>query len=344
MFLLRYKEKLSSLSFRHLRRMAGRLSVSPLASLRNGIMKVMINLTYNCHCDCDYCWCADYVNKGREELSTQEVNNAIDQIAEQPSLLSLVSFIGGEPLLREDIYLLVGYTAQKGIFVEMETNGVLLSEPNVNRLKGSGLSHIFVRIEGSGAEAHDSLSGLEGCFNKAVKGIEFCRKAGLSCSIFSNVSKEKIRNGEIEKIMKLAKALGVASARLIYPTLGGRLIAAEGRRLTGQEEEEVSGMLEPGFSYLESTHSPSGSSGRFCAALQKRFFHISCHGEVQPCPFVPLSFGNIRERSLEEITKKMFAHPIFNKGYSGCLMNDPLFRREYIDPAGLKSRYRNITL
>ncbi len=341
---LRYREKFNSLSHYHLYRFIKTLLKSPFQSIHNGVMKVMINLTYNCHCDCDYCWCASYENKGRQELSSSEVKKIIDQIADYPSLFTLVSFIGGEPLLKEDIYQLINYAAEKGLFVEMETNGILLSESSVAKLKSAGLNHIFIRIEGSSKESHDSISKAEGCFAKAIKGIELCRSAGLSCSIFANTSKEKIYNGEIKRIIELAKALGVASIRIIYPTLSGRLIDAEERRLSAQDEAQVAGLLEPGFVYLESTHSSSRGSSRFCAALHKEFFHISCHGEVQPCPFVPLSFGNIRERGLAEIVSVMFGHPIFSKGYSGCLMNNPDFRREYILPAGLEDSYRNIVL
>ncbi len=142
----------------------------------------------------------------------------------------------------------------------------------------------------------------------------------------------------------MAKHLRVNSVRLIYPTLAGGLINAQNQQLNAEEEAKVGALLEPGFVYLESTDSSSKVSSRSCAALQKKFFHVSCYGEIQPCPFVPLSFGNIRQKDLNEIVDGMFMHPVFYEGYSNCLMNDPVFRRKYILPAELRACYRNIVL
>nr|MBU1327678.1 radical SAM protein [Candidatus Omnitrophota bacterium] len=343
-FRLKYKEKISSLSFFHLLRLAKTIFKSPRGSINNGIIKVMFNLTYRCQCSCDYCWCSRYEKNTTEELSLAEVKRTVDQIAQRSSLFTLVSFVGGEPLLREDIYQIVKYATKRGLFVEMETNGVLLSESCVLKLKSSGLNHIFVRIEGSDETAHDSVSHCPGCFKLAIEGIRRCLRAGLSCSIFANASREKIRNGQVERIIDLAKRLRVNSVRVIYPTLAGGWINAENQRLSAEEEAKVAALLEPGFVYLESTGSCSKGSSRSCAALQKKFFHISCYGEIQPCPFVPLSFGNIRQRDLNEIVNGMFRHPVFYEGYNNCLMNDPDFRRKYILPAELWACYRNIVL
>ena len=341
---MRYKEKLSSVSFFHVKRFIKTISRFPIRSIRNRVVKVMINLTYRCECDCDYCWCGSYEKKPEQELSFLELKEIINHIAAYPSLLVLVSFIGGEPLLREDIYDLVRHAAKKGLFVEVETNGISLTEPNVSRLKKAGLNHMFVKIEGANRDKHDSLSKVKGCFEKAVRGIKLCHKEGISTSIFTNALKEKVKNGELPKIIRLAKELKVTSMRIIYPTLSGKWIVAEDQRLSSEEEEAVSFLLEPGFVYLESTRSYRKGARRFCAALEKNFFHISCYGEVQLCPFVPISFGNIRQKSLDKIVSTMLEHPIFYENYNGCLMNNIDFRRKYILPAHQEHSYRNITV
>lgn len=339
---LKFKEKCATRCWRQSARLPMMLSRAPLQSVKNGIIKVMINVTYRCDCGCDYCWCREYAKVPEREFSTSELKKAIAEIAQYPSLSTLVSFVGGEPLLRNDIYEAVAYAVKRGLFTEMESDGFLLSEAAAERLKASGLHHMFVRLEGACAETHDAVSRLRGCFDKAVAAIRHCLKAGFSCSIFMNATKEKIRSGEVAKIIGLGKELGAASVRIIFPTLAGGLLARKDMLLTEAEAASVRKLLEPGFVYLESSDHGGRKKERYCAALRRKFFHISCYGEVQPCPFVPVTFGNVRERPLKEILERMFVHPMFSAGYAGCLMNNPDFRRTYIEPAQLGSSYRNI--
>jgi len=339
---LKFREKFSNSFHYQVLRLGKTLFTFPKEVFKNGVIKAMLNLTYRCDCDCDYCWCASYDKNPEEELSFLELKDVIDQIAGYPSLFTLLSFIGGEPLLREDIYQLVDYASRRGLFTEMETNGVYLSRDNILKLKDSRLSHLFVRIEGSTKDRHDSISRLDGCFEKATEGIKRCQDLKLPCSIFMNASREKIRDREIERVIDLGRALKVKSVRIIFPVLSGRLIRQEMSRLTPEEEEAVRRFLEPGFVYLESSDACFKQTQRICAATRREFFHISCYGEIQPCPFVPLSFGNLRREKLNDILKRMWGHDIFSNAYQDCLMNNTALRDRYIMGHNLEKVYRNI--
>ena len=341
---LKFKEKFNSQFYFQLARLIKIFCLSPLKSIKGGVLKAMINLTYRCDCNCDYCWCGSYDKYPDKELSRFEIKKILNEIAKFPSIFTLVSFIGGEPFLKEDIYELIDYASKKGLFSEMESDGIKLSKSEVLKLKKAGLSHIFIKIEGSDADKHNKLAKIDGCFEKAIKGIKTCVKEGLSCSIFMNVSKKKIKEDEVSKIIDLGRSLGVNSVRMIYPMLSGRWLAREDQGLTDEERKQVEKLLDPGFVYLESSDSVYAGKERMCAALSRKFFHISCYGEVQPCPFVPVSFGNLHSKTLFEALNYMWRHPIFNAGYTGCLMNNQDFRKKYILPARLDISYRNINI
>lgn len=343
-FRLRYNEKLSNSYTRQLIRLGRMLCRRPRAAVRQGILKVMINVTYRCECRCDYCWCGEYEQIPGKELTTAEIKKILDEISSHPSLLTLVSFIGGEPLLRDDIPSLITYAQKKGLFTEMETNGFALTPKIIHELKTAGLHHLFVKVEGSSAESHDAQAQLPECFKKAIDGVKESVRRGLSCSIFINAQREKIEKNELEEIIALGKALNVRSVRMIHPTLSGKWLTAGEQLLDSSQEQKVQALLEPGFVYLESSYAADTKSSRICSALNRKFFHISCYGEVQPCPFVPLDFGNIRAKPLEEIVSFMWSHPLFTKTYRGCPMNDVSFRTEYILPSRLDLMYQNIPM
>ncbi len=72
-------------------------------------------------------------------------------------------------------------------------------------------------------------------------------------------------------------------------------------------------------------------SGIGCLAAYIQYY-VSAYGDVTPCDFTPLSFGNIRTESLKKIWKKMINHPAYKHRSSFCRMQNPDFRRLYIDP------------
>jgi len=328
---LRYREKCRSVYYRQVIRLINMLVRHTSISIKQGILKVMIGLTYDCQCRCDYCCAGLYVQEKEKELTTGEVKAVTTDIASLPSLCTLVSFFGGEPLLREDIFALVEWTASKGLFTEVETNGILLSPETVKRLKQTGLHHLFVRVESADAALHDRISHFEGCFERAVRGISHCASEGLSCSISTIASREKVHSADLKKIIDLGRELGVSSVRILYPTRAGRWLQENNQMLTEKEKTRVNELLEPGFVYLESSYIAHKTQARICPSRQKRMFYISCYGEVQPCPFVPLTFGNIRQGRIGEIAHSMWQHDsLRGAAQSGCIMDDSEFYRRHL--------------
>ena len=72
-------------------------------------------------------------------------------------------------------------------------------------------------------------------------------------------------------------------------------------------------------------------AGIGCLAANIQYY-VSAYGEVSPCDFAPLSFGNIRSEPLRAIWKKMIEHPAYNKKAQYCRMQHEKFRHFYIDP------------
>ena len=329
---LKYREKFGNSCYRQLLRMAGMLLYSPFASFRQGILKAMVGLTYDCQCRCSYCCSGLYPRNRENELSEQEVKGLLNSIAELPSVFTLVSFFGGEAMLKESLFSLIEYACGKGLFTETETNGLLLSRQRIKNLKKAGLHHIFIKIESTDPALHDEISGVENCFKSAIEGIRCCVAEKLSCSISTIAFKDKIYNGELKKIISMGKCMGVSSIRILYPTAAGKLSGAYNQLLNQEDKNKVRSLLRPDFVYLESTHVCIKELDRTCPSAQKNFFYVSCYGQVQPCPFVPLIFGNIRDKKIGKILKHMWQQPFFNnKRHNGCLMDRQVSYNRYIN-------------
>ena len=72
-------------------------------------------------------------------------------------------------------------------------------------------------------------------------------------------------------------------------------------------------------------------SGIGCLAANIQFY-ASAYGEISPCDFTPLSFGNIRNEPLKKIWMRMVKHPAYNHKSPFCRMQNDNFRKTYIDP------------
>ncbi len=341
---LKYREKCGNAYYKQLFRLLKMLFQSPLASHRQGVLKVMLGLTYDCQCNCLYCCAGLQPRSNEKELSVKEIKNLIQAISRLPSFFTLISFFGGEALLKESIFELIQYACRWGLFTETETNGILLSAENVKKLKQAGLHHIFIRLESTDDKLHDDISRFQGCYESAREGIRRCVAAKLSCSISTIAFKDKIYNGELERIINLGKRLGVTSVRIIYPTRAGKLLNGQAQLLGPKDKKLVRELLRPDFVYLESTQICVAQLDRICPAKQKKLFYVSCYGDVQPCPFVPYGFGNIRQEKVCAILSRMNQQNIFDsQDYGGCLMDDPELLEKQLNHA-LESGLTKLTV
>jgi MoaA/NifB/PqqE/SkfB family radical SAM enzyme len=137
-----------------------------------GPMYLGWDITFRCNAKCGFCdrWKHPLP---KEELTTAQCKAVIDDLAKLKTWN--ISFGGGEPLLRDDLFELVGYARKKGILVNINTNGYLLSERLVE-IFNSGVSSITVSVDSESEAYHDSQRRISGLFAKAVSAIKEIRR------------------------------------------------------------------------------------------------------------------------------------------------------------------------
>lgn len=167
----------------------------------------VIWVTNRCNLKCMMCnqWKID-PRLLSQELTTQEWYSFVDSVSHMGTLVIVIT--GGEPLLRPDIFDVIKYIHKKGIASHLCTNGTLLNESTVNRIKDSGLNSVSVSLDSDCAEVHNLMRGMD-CFDMVVKGIRLLRhtapeiKIGINCVI----SKQNFRN--IYRMVPFAERLRV---------------------------------------------------------------------------------------------------------------------------------------
>ncbi len=267
------------------------------------------NITLQCPLKCPHC----YVDAGQEAadvLSTQEAYAVIDQIRLTGTPVVVLS--GGEPLMRDDLCTIARYGTDRGLRMVMGTSGYFLDRKMAAQLREAGVRAAAVSIDSANPAVHDSFRGVSGAWEKAIAAIRNCRDEGMGVQI--NMTVMQPSSGEIESVVELGKDLGVRDYQIFFPIPTGRAYGA-GSVNAGEYEEVIREVLvkygnsdvnlrptcAPQFRRIAEDLGISNPAwGRGCIA-GIRYCRIYANGDVTPCPYLPVSAGNVRTKSFAAI-------------------------------------------
>lgn len=131
-------------------------------------------ITHRCNANCEMCLhpiklaTDDFL--ASQELSDFEIRQIIPELAETGC--RSIHFSGGEPLLRKRLEKFVKDAGRKGLRSKLTTNGTLASEERALALARAKLRTVNVSLDGPSALVHDKIRGVNGFFDKAIRGIQ----------------------------------------------------------------------------------------------------------------------------------------------------------------------------
>lgn len=102
------------------------------------------------------------------------------------------SLTGGEPLLHPKYFDFVKILKHKGLYVNSPTNGTLLTERNVKRLRESGIDSVILSIDSLNPEVADKVRQYPGQLHSALNGLKLLRKYRIPSSAIIILAKRNI--------------------------------------------------------------------------------------------------------------------------------------------------------
>jgi MoaA/NifB/PqqE/SkfB family radical SAM enzyme len=163
---------------------------------------VHLQITKRCNLRCIYCYADPENLTSVPDLEYAEYTRLIDELARLGT--RWIRFLGGEPLLRNDIGAMIDYAKNKGMITEMNTNGYFM-ETQGQAIKN--LDSLVVSIDGT-RETNDQCRG-QGSYDKAIKAIEIAKDLGMSVRLHGCLSKYH-RQEDIDHLAHLAIKYGTA--------------------------------------------------------------------------------------------------------------------------------------
>jgi len=297
----------------------------------NAPFLVVWDFTHRCNLKCIHCY-QDAQQALPDELTTEEARHVIDELTSAG--VAVIAFSGGEPLMRKDFFEIASYAHRNGIYVALASNGTLITSSVAEKLSRAGVDYVEISIDGKDALHHDAMRGIPGAFDRSVSGIEHCVRQGIFTCIATTVTSENY--DEVPAICELGKELGVRRIMAFNFIPTGRGIALADKDISPCQREDLlrfilgqnSNRSSPDILStapqlarvaLESDgaggvpvghfHTGEGLEGKTrmladfiggCGA-GRLYCCIEPSGNIQPCVFMPIPVGNIRERPFLDI-------------------------------------------
>jgi len=289
---------------------------------------LLAEVTYKCPLHCVFCYNpVDFALAG-PELSTEDWLRVLREARAAGSVQC--GFSGGEPLVRDDLEILVAEAHRLGFYTNLLTSGVGLTEARAAALKQAGLDHVQLSFQDSTKELNDFLSHTK-TFDLKRRTAEIIKSHDwpmvLNCVI------HRLNIDYIGQIIELAVELGAEYLELANSQyyswaelnrdnlLPSREQLERAERITNEFREKLGDRLKIIFvvpDYYE-TRPKKCMNG-----WGSIFLTVTPDGSALPCHVAKMlkdmSFPNVRDMGIQDI---WYGSDAFNRYRGDSWMKEP---------------------
>jgi MoaA/NifB/PqqE/SkfB family radical SAM enzyme len=309
---------------------------------------VHFEITYRCSCKCVFCsrWTVG-PQRSSEELSTDEIINFFKK-AVNLGIVG-VSFSGGEPFLRKDIFDIAAFCKDSGLLVHVNSNGTLIDEKNCGKIN-TFFDSILISVDSHIPATHDHFRGVPGTFQKAIKALQLLDRSKTMVQMVVNAE-------NIDYLFEYVSFMSTLTDKIRLQPLHqnpdnllilqdeevGRLINVKVKWDSFVKKLKESGLKIYGSEKFydlipQFLSNPNGLRGKIDCFMGSHAFYLDPYGNVVPCEGIRKPFGNIRHMDLCKIWEGANA---FRKLYNTrknrpcvclytCLEGDIMFRERFL--------------
>jgi pyrroloquinoline quinone biosynthesis protein E len=305
---------------------------------------LLAELTHRCPLGCPYCSNPMQLEPGSQELDAKTWGRVFAEAAALGVLQAHLS--GGEPASRRDLVEIVRGCAAAGLYSNLITSGLGLTEARVEALGKAGLDHVQLSIQDCDEASADRIAGYAGACARKRKTAEWVVRSGMPLTINAVIHRANI--ARVTQIVEAAVELGARRVEIAHAQYYGWALANRAALMPTRKEaatawaavEAMRGRLEGTIvidhvapDYHALTPKPCmGGWGRKSLNISPRGRALPCHA-AETIP--GLEFWSVVEHSLADIWRNA---PAFNAFRGTDWMPEPCrsCARKEIDYGGCR--------
>ena len=274
---------------------------------------MLAELTYRCPLSCPYCSNPVEMAKKESELSTAQWTDVFEQAAALGVLQLHLS--GGEPASRRDLEELVAAARAAGLYTNLITSAIGLTQRRLAALNDAGLDHVQLSLQGTDAEMADRIGGYKGGFKRKMQAAAWIVEAGFPLTLNAVVHRQNLH--QLPEAIEMAVAMKARRMEVAIVQFHGwallnrdammptREQAAEASRIVAEARERLKGTLV--IDYVPADYH-SDYPKRCMGGWGTTGLNVTPDGLVLPChaaQSIPsLTFDNVADRPLADIWYK----------------------------------------
>ena len=273
-------------------------------------MGLIAELTHRCPLQCVYCSNPLVLDQVKGELTTADWIKVLDEAAALGVLQ--VHFSGGEPMARRDLAQLVAHASKIGLYTNIITSGVLLTDATIAPLLEAGIDHIQLSFQDADFAEADRFGGYRGGHAKKLEAARRIRDAGLPLTANFVVHKQNV--DRVEAMIALGEALSAERIEIAHVQYYGWALLNRPALMPSREQlDQCTAVVEAARARLVGVLTIDYVVPDYYAARPKacmggwgnRFINISPSGKVLPCHAAEtlpgFTFPSTKDQSLGEI-------------------------------------------
>ena len=270
-------------------------------------VSVVLSVTKACAYHCPHCY---QRRDPSEELPLETLVENVRKMREFGVVAWAVE--GGEPLLRFERLRAV-LRELSGLEVWVNSTGFSAAPDKIAAMVELGVTGVMSSIHAVDPARHDAFTGVPGSQKTALAFLRACREAGMLTGFNTVLSDREIVEGGIDAIMEFAAHQEADYVQLIHPKPSGLWLGKPLDSEWSAKAVETACAAQRHYNAAGRKHDPVLTAqvyeesaemlGCCCGGIDR--FYIGAAGDVQPCEFVNLSFGNLREVSFETAYERM---------------------------------------
>jgi len=280
-----------------------------------------------CNLRCIHCSTTKLNKKDASPLSIKEY----EKLAEDMRKLGVVQldFTGGEPTIYPHLEKMIHLFSPDSIYISISTNGIgPLLEEQLLKYRKLGVDSLMISVDSMDSREHDAFRQKKGALSETLETIKLSKKVGLSVFICVVIHHKNLHSKGLEDLLKFTKDKNLIINFALAVPAGDwsdfELFKKE-FMLTKEDKVYVREVVKKNY-HARFDFGINLKKWGCPAAVEK--IYVTPYGDVIPCPFIQISFGNIRNESVIEIRKKMLNEKRISQYFNQCLAAED---REFID-------------
>ena len=272
-------------------------------------VSVLISVTSACRYKCPHCY--QKFDKGKD-MDIEVLVEAVKKL--QDKGVAFFNVEGGEPFLVFDKLMKVcnAIDERSEILINSTGDGMTY-ERMVELRKKKNLLGIMFSLHTNKPEELNGFMGVENAWANLVNGIKLCHKTGIPVTFNTCLQKDAFYNGTFEKIMDTSKSFQGSILQLIKPKPAGGWLDSGTDTFSEKDLDYIKKKVTQynldrvykDYTFISPMFMEESASMFGCTAGGTDRFYINAKGDLQPCEFLNISFGNIQTDDFDTIYENM---------------------------------------